>query len=60
MAAIKIGSKVTVNKNLKSGRVVGIGRQHDNTIYYVRFTDLMIKKIIGDFVYTEKQLTVTR
>ena len=55
---IEIGSKVTVNKNLKSGRVVGRVIRNDDVIYYVRLVDFITNKILGDFVYTEKQLSI--
>lgn len=55
---IEIGSRVTVNKNLKSGRVVGRVIRNDDVVYYVRLIDFITKKILGDFVYTEKQLSI--
>lgn len=55
---IEMGSNVTVNKNLKSGRVVGRVIRNDDVIYYVRLVDFITKKILGDFVYTEKQLSI--
>lgn len=53
---IEVGCKVTVNKNLKSGRVVGKIEQNNKILYYVRLIDFSTKKIIGDFVYTKKTI----
>lgn len=58
MNKIETGNKVTIKKNLKSGRVVGKIKQGDNTVYFVRIEDCATKKIVRDFVYTYKQLTI--
>lgn len=58
MKKIEVGDKVTVNKNFKSGYVVGKFKNNDKTLYHVRLTDSISQKILGIFVYTEKQLIV--
>lgn len=41
---IEVGCKITVNKNLKSGRVVGKIEQNNKILYYVRLIDFSTKK----------------
>ena len=59
MKVANIGDKVIINKNLKSGRVIGkVTYKGGRVVYHVRLIDSITKKITGDFVYTGKQLTV--
>ena len=60
MKSIEVGDKVVVNKNLKSGYVVGKIQSNDKILYHVRLIDFITQKILGIFVYTEKQLTVIK
>lgn len=60
MKSIEVGDKVVVNKNLKSGYVVGKIQSNDKILYHVRLIDFITQKILGIFVYTEKQLTAIK
>lgn len=60
MKSIEVGNKVVVNKNLKSGYVVGKIQSKDKILYHVRLIDFITQKILGVFVYTEKQLTAIK
>ena len=58
VGGIEIGKRISVNKNLKSGYIVGKIKRNEKIVYIVRLIDFVTKKIIGDFIYTEKQITV--
>lgn len=60
MKSIEVGDKVVVNKNLKSGYVVGKIQSNDKILYHVRLIDFITQKILGIFVYTENQLTAIK
>jgi len=60
MKNIKVGDKVVVSKNLKRGYVVGKIQNNDKVLYHVRLIDFITQKILGIFVYTEKQLTAIK
>lgn len=60
MKSIEVGDKVVVNKNLKSGYAIGKIQSNDKILYHVRLIDFITKKILGIFVYTEKQLTAIK
>lgn len=58
IGGIEIGKRISVNKNFKSGYIVCKIKREEKVVYIVRLVDFFTKKIIGDYVYTEKQLTV--
>lgn len=57
MKNIEVGDKVTINKNLKKGYVVGKFKRDNKILYHVRVIDSITQKILGIFVYTEMQIT---
>lgn len=57
MKNIEVGDKVTINKNLKKGYVVGKLKRDNKILYHVRVIDSITQKILGIFVYTEMQIT---
>lgn len=47
---MEVGDEVIINKNLKTGRIIGKSITKNNVNYIVRIVSE------GNFVYTEKQL----
>ena len=48
---MEVGDTITINKSLKTGRIIGKSTTKDNVNYIVRIMSE------GNFVYTEKQLS---
>lgn len=58
IGGIALGKKVIINRNLKSGDIVGKVKSKDKILYVVRLKDHETKESLGDYIYTEKQITV--